>query len=343
MAMQSDRSSSRLSRRLLLAGASTLLAGGAAWLAMHELRLGVFALPTESDHIIDPTTIDGVPLNLLLPNLRDARVVVPDRPHDPRLVFEPGARSRMHRRRSFLVDTTSQRLRGRQEAADLARPRILLFGDSVAFGWGLSHHDSVGQCLQRDLSIRVLNAGVPALRPAPMGVWAHYLLDEIDVDLVLIVIRPRQDEIQDLVNAIAKIRQRSAAPIAMVLSPLSTFDVRGAASYGPLLAKVQAALGNVPVLEATDALRQHPADQGVELRRQDGMQRMVDVETQAVLVEVPDLPQRTAPEILQAFEDDPSLHEPFFFDGGHANKAGSLIFAQAIADFLRQQGLVPQG
>ena len=46
-----------------------------------------------------------------------------------------------------------------------------------------------------------------------------------------------------------------------------------------------------------------------------------------------------APEIIAAFEEYPSLKEPLFFDGGHPDKLGFVLFANEVANFVKDKFL----
>ncbi|MCK6503209.1 hypothetical protein L6R53_07410 [Myxococcota bacterium] len=318
-----------------------MVASGLAWLGWRVATRGVYALPTESDRIVEPVALAHGPANLLIPGLRDAVVVVPDRPHDPRDAIDPAARAAMKRRRAFSVDSNQERLRGRAEVEQAPRPRVLVLGDSVPFGWGVDWARCLPVRLGQALDAPVLVGGVPGMRPDQLEHWAEHLLRRAQVDLVLVIQRPRQDELPTLGRVVRRIRGITGARVAAVFSPVSTFDVRGGDSVGPLLAAARAQLPDLPMLEATDGLRAALPRRGVVLRREGGRQRVVDLESGAVRVEAPDHPDRTDPAVYAALEEDPDLREAGFFDGGHVDEEGSERFAGVLADFVRQQGLWP--
>lgn len=330
---------SLLSRRLLLAGASTLLAGGVGLGVMRLARRGVFALPTESDDIIDPLVIEGARLNLLKAGLRGARVIVPDRPHDPRDTMDPAARAAMGRRRMFRVDTNALRLRGRREVEAYASPRLLLLGDSVAFGWGVDFDESIGERLSAELGQPVLCAGVPAMRPEQLVHWARALLPQVPAQAVLILIRPREDELPAVASLLRVLQSGGLTKVGLALSPLSSFDLRGARSRTTLADQARRAMPGLAVMETTDALWAHPPGGGVILRAQGQRQELVDALSGEVRLSAVGPDERVAPELYEAFEQDPALREPFFYDGGHVDAEGSRLLAADIAAFVRTAGL----
>jgi lysophospholipase L1-like esterase len=52
-------------------------------------------------------------------------------------------------------------------------------------------------------------------------------------------------------------------------------------------------------------------------------------------------PRQLAPEVTAYFDADASRFEPLFYDGGHPDAAGYALYAETVASFLRDQGLVP--
>ena len=78
----------------------------------------------------------------LLPNVKDAVMVVPDRPHDPQEIRASDRATRVTRVRRFTVSTNSQGYRGPEFPDTVSHPRILCVGDSVTFGWGVTFDES---------------------------------------------------------------------------------------------------------------------------------------------------------------------------------------------------------
>ena len=83
-------------------------------------------------------------------------------------------------------------------------------------------------------------------------------------------------------------------------------------------------------------------DGGVSLVIESGKQKVVDRTSGEVLVEgnFPSPPRSLAPEIVELFEADESIKEPLFFDGGHPDKEGFILFASAVNEWVTAQGWI---
>ena len=87
-----------------------LLFGGVVVLLI-VLGYSQLAPSHQSDKIAEKAPELGAGAYLLLPNLVNARVVAPDRPHDPSEVHSENKQQRIKRVRSFLVSTNQQGMR----------------------------------------------------------------------------------------------------------------------------------------------------------------------------------------------------------------------------------------
>ena len=121
-----------------------------AILCMVLLAQFFFQKPKEilSDTITQEAAYLGGGGHVLLPNLKNAKVIAPDRPHDPSEVQAKDRFERITRLRTFYVTTNSIGLRSpeiRQNKPDL---RIVCLGDSVTFGWGVPEEDSYPRQLE---------------------------------------------------------------------------------------------------------------------------------------------------------------------------------------------------
>ena len=99
------------------------------------------------------------------------------------------------------------------------------------------------------------------------------------------------------------------------------------------------------MLDLTIAFRAALPLPGVILEIEDGKQRMLELPGRALLLEAdapplaPGQPSLAA-EIVAAFEDDPEVAEPLFLDGGHPDAEGFVVFTDAVAAWIQQQGLL---
>ena len=93
------------------------------------------------------------------------------------------------------------------------------------------------------------------------------------------------------------------------------------------------------VVELTDPFHAAQAGRGEVLREQDGMHQVVDQETGRVWLETP-VPRRSShgppgPAMDEAvyalFESEPEVREALFFDEGHPDAEGFVVFAESVA------------
>ena len=282
----------------------------------------------------------------LLPNVKDAVMVVPDRPHDPQEIRASDRATRVTRVRRFTVSTNSQGYRGPEFPDTVSHPRILCVGDSVTFGWGVTFDESYPARLSKLLGVDVINVGVPALKPDHMGNWIEARAAAFEPDIILFTARPnhaRPNPYGDYERALTQ-ATATGAKVGLVLPPISTFDAMGNSNRAAELQRVREIAarvpgGPVPVLELTDAFRAALPRPGYIMEQQSGRQVVRKLPENTVVMQ-PAAPQRgLAPEIVAAFEADASFAEPLFFDGGHPDAEGFEIFSAAVATWARQQFL----
>jgi lysophospholipase L1-like esterase len=334
-------------RTFLKLGASGValaaVAGGWAW-SRHRR-----ATALRSEPITGPWPALGEGAQWLLPDLHGALVVVPDRPHEQQEALDPVRRAKVTRLRSFHVDSGPRRLRGAPFAGQPAAgvQRLLAIGDSVTFGWGVEGERSWPARLQARLlaaghAVEVLNAGVPA---QPLMIMEAYLRHEapgLGLDGVLFTRRPPALDGHAAINFAATIgRCREALPgvrFHVLLPPVSRFDPRGCAAWSEEARQVGEALGEVPVLDLTEALRAAQGSRGTGLEVAGGRQRLLDLERGEVLLEVQAPPEGLAPQIYARFEEDPTVREALFFDDGHPDADGLEVVATAVEGALERAG-----
>ncbi len=373
---------------------------GVGLLALVALGVAVWAWKAKdgdqiSDPIFDPMRMDadwmaggaevdsGKSLGLL-PDLRSAEVVIPDRPHDPEEAPTPEMKAGFTRLRAFTISTNGAGLRVKDAAegeavAEIGEKtgfRIVCIGASVSFGWGVSHEESYPALLAGMLGVEVINAGGPAGEPEGLVRWAEVNLPALDPDLVIFSLRPdypREAPIQRFATTMKKLAQLALpGKLGVVLPPLSTFDfqLEDLAMLYPdesdVIARdiqeVTSALGSIPILgltpvfrEAQLAYRPDSADEvAVMLEKTLHHHRLLRLPDRSPVVETaaprsvePGADGWVNPEslviampILEAFEAQDQMHEPYFFDGGHPDEAGYALFARSVASWVQEQGLI---
>ena len=306
-------------------------------------------VPTESDEFFQAARELGPNSNVLIPNLRGARVVTPDRPHDPVEARTPEALAAIGRRRVFEITTNSLGLRG-PELGPKDGYRVLCVGESVTFGWGVAADESYPALLAEELGVEVVNAGIPAMRPTQMVRWLERYTKTIQPDLVLFTARPDwmlHDPWRNYFDSIQQVRRTMyPTPVALILPPISTFDLRGRDHRPKELERLQKSMDNVPWLDLTPAFRAAMKDatvsrrgRGVVLEPNGSTQRVMDAESGSLVLEAssPD-PTKLAPQVVAWLEANPSYAEPLMFDGAHPDAEGFEVFAETVAAFVRKQG-----
>jgi lysophospholipase L1-like esterase len=250
--------------------------------------------------------------------------------------------------------------------------RIVCLGASITFGWGVSHAESYPARLEQELGVEVINAGAPAGDVILLAEWARKHILQLDPDLILFNVRPAyrdpQGPAQVLLQGVNILRQAAPqASLGVVMPPLSTFDLQtpdilmdypqlgwGGEGDGQPAAEADArstaqVLAPIPLLDLTPAFRDaqfryRPTgdEVAVLLQRSRAHQRLVRLPSRTLLVEVPAARDGIAWQILGAFDSDASMHEPFFYDGGHPDADGYALYAREVARWVRQQGWLSQ-
>ena len=304
----------------------------------------------KSDLFLQPAPPPKNTWHVLIPNLKEAKVYVMDRPHAPEELMSDEALSKHKRVRQFTISTNEQGMRegviGRKQGK-----RILCVGESVTFGWGVAAEDSYPAHLERLLDVEVINAGIPSSTVEHSSYWIQNYAEALQPDLILLTARVdwrHPNALPNFSNSIQNAaRYIAPVPIALVLPPISSFDRRGLSTLEQERQHIQRSLRNTPVLDLTPIFQQQTDEKGVRLRIVEQTQQLLDVKTGAVLVEGVNRPLQSgqpalAPEIVEAFEEHLSWHEPMIFDGGHPDEDGFLLFAQTVANWIGEKGWLDQ-
>ncbi|MAA79608.1 MAG: hypothetical protein CL916_10145 [Deltaproteobacteria bacterium] len=284
----------------------------------------------------------GIGAHLLLPNLNDATIVAPDRPHDPKELQNPKTKSAIKRVRQFSVSTNSQGFRGPEISKTKTGLRILCLGDSVTFGWGVEQEESYPSLIAKSLSLDVINAGIPAMKPRHIALWSSDLRS-LKPDIILFARRPdwsAPNAMDSYQQAVRRIQANFAtAKLGIILPPISTFDPRGLAQAPKERAEIRNRLPNIPFLDLTPVFHSNMPKRGYKLVIDGGTQKMIDRKNGQIYREG-NAAQGLAKEIIDAFEEDKQVQEPLFFDGGHPDKEGFILFSVKVEEWMRQQGWI---
>ena len=293
-----------------------------------------------SDTITKEAPKLGKGAHLLLPNLQNATVVAPDRPHDPMELRNPKTKAAITRTRQFSVSTNAQGFRGPELQETKSSTRILCLGDSVTFGWGVAQEESYPALLAQSLSLEVINAGVPAMKPRHIAQWSAQLRS-LEPDIVLFARRPdwsSPNAMYSYQQAVQMIQANfTTAKLGIILPPISTFDPRGLAHAPKERAEIQKRLRGIPFLDLTPVFHNNMPKRGYKLVIEGSTQKMINREDGTVFREGQAV-QGLAREIIAAFEGDAQVQEPLFFDGGHPDKEGFVLFSSKVEEWMRQQG-----
>ena len=293
-----------------------------------------------SDTITQEAPTLGKGAHLLLPNLKNATVVAPDRPHDPMELHNPKTKAAITRLRQFSVSTSSLGFRSPEIQEKKSGVRILCLGDSVTFGWGVEQEESYPALLAKSLNAEVINAGVPAMKPRHIAQWSSQLRF-LQPDIVLFARRPdwsSPNAMHSYQQAIQAIQANfTTAKLGIILPPVSTFDPRGLSQAPQERTEIQKRLRGIPFLDLTPIFHQNMPSRGYKLIIDGNTQQMINRESGQVY-RTGQATQGLAPEIISAFEENPQVQEPLFFDGGHPDKEGFVLFSSKVEEWMRQQG-----
>lgn len=322
----------RLGVKLVAAAIVTGAVAVAAVLALRAPRM-------ESASISEPWDELGGIL-WLKPNLRDALMVAPDRPHSPQEVERARAGgASIGRTRTFRVNTNAQRLRGREDVGPKRAgvTRILGIGESIGFGWGVAddetwHRQLEAMLEERGHEVEILNAGMPSAGSDTMAAFCRQIAPSLEPDIVVLVRRPPRQGAAQVSQMISQCERATGATAFQVLPPVSSFDLRGqldvrrSAQHFRQLVESGAVVDLNPVFEAAREGR------GETLVARAGELHVVDQETGETWLSVPepakggDIPAAVG----QLFDREPEVREALIFDGGHPDAEGSVVFGEAL-------------
>ena len=326
-------------KKFIFTAAIVLSIAGSAWWMSGSKDIH------QSETISTPAPELGPRAHKLLPNLKKAEVIVPDRPHDPVEVFSEDKAKTIQRTRAFTVSTNSLGYRD-DELSTKRNLKIVCVGDSVTFGWGVKHSETYPSQLAKSLGVDVLNTGVPALKPEHVEAYIKSILESVQPPIVLIAMRPNwmtPNPLQGYVQTMKRIHrtlQQQNIQLGLILPPLASFDPKGRSNNSREVAFLRKELGNIPLLDTTPIFDTNLPEGGVTLQLNRGMQQMIDRSTGTVLAEGPQPPppKSLAKEIVAQFENNSDIREPLFFDGGHPDAEGFVLFGDTVSKWITDLG-----
>ena len=279
----------------------------------------------------------------LLPNLEEARVFQPDRPHSFQEVhaWRQGEGNEIGRVREYALNTNAFRLRGpKMKPKRRAVTRVIAIGDSVTHGWGVTYEESYPQQLEKMLlakghRVEVINAGVPANPVSVMERWCTTIGPDLRPDIIIWTRRSAQQGPQPVLSyarAVQRCKNATGAEMIVALPPVSTFDVKGSRIWETERNHLAAAIGKGAgvVMDLTPHFRKAQKGRGEMLEERNGQLAVVDQENGKVWVTAAPTSHDLPAEIYALFEAQPDVREALFFDEGHPDAEGFEVFARAL-------------
>jgi lysophospholipase L1-like esterase len=359
-----------MNRRLLILPIALLLVG----VAVAGVILWRRPPAMESDNIFRNDTIFG---HTLVPNLRQAKVVMPGRPHPTIKMDSRTERDKVTKRVTYYCSTNSMGFRGPEIALNPApgTVRIVCLGDSITFGHGVADDQCYPAVLQKVLashgSFEVINFGVHRYHSGKMllqmqqrVLWLHprvvticaavnetlKQIEHIEPKLFQLEIpeecyRQALYEFRNNMLQIVDLARRNSITLILLVPPATSFfpfqDIHGYCDIVREIASEQ----HLPLidLERIFAARE----------RQDGLVLETEGDTQRVLAFHNGVPQEvfSAPvvpggvsnvtEAVYEFLDKNPVSQRLSITGTHPNAEGDRLIAELLAPEILRQVAVP--
>lgn len=296
----------------------------------------------------------------LLPNLENARLVAPARPHQVHRVQDRIHKAEVQRRAVFRVNTNALGMRCGTPCRTPSlehnpkRLRIACVGDSITFGWGYSYEESYPAFLEQrlqaarpDRQVEVINAGIPGL---PMGSIPGIIQHKVaplkpDVVFALklgdLMEREPLSAYRQRLEELTRLAQVGGFKLVIGSPPISSFDLHPQGWQFAEALQRYGAETQLPVLVLAPLFKERGLGRGLKLEVEGPQQHLVAYEDGQRVVRfsapAPQLPETIAPEIY-AWLDRSNETEALFFDDGHPDVEGNQLLAEQLASLLLAQG-----
>ena len=338
-----------------------------AW-ALYALLRPLLSQPVlESDPIFEHQSGFGAQLRK---NLRDARVVIPARPHPlPFLPMDPEYTGRITKRLTFTCSTNSDRFRGVREYTTVPAEgivRIAVVGDSITFGHGVNDQTTYPQVLETRLGagFEVINAGVPGqdshrvlldLEKRVLPFQPHVVVvcvgvnelsnspersDESQMQLWLSELRywKEEQELAENLTAIEQVCVAAGVRLVLLVPPVNSFSpFPDAARFCRVVRHVAKERG-LPCVDLQTEFQDAEEHNGLVLVHQQESQTVVryqDGQPEELLT-VPVSPTRQqyiADEVYDLLDAEP-IAMSLSLDGSHPNARGMALIAELVQPLI---------
>ena len=120
--------------------------------------------------------------------------------------------------------------------------------------------DSYPAQLSRILGVDAINAGIPSARIEQSKVWIQKHAKALDADLILLTYRPDWNQANAINNFVAAIKDIQKIvhpiPLGLILSPISSFDLKGLQYAQKEEQELPAKLGSIALLNLSPIFRE---------------------------------------------------------------------------------------
>ncbi len=350
--------------------AMLVICAGIAWGLYSLLRPHLPGPKSESDPILEGGP--GLSPLMLRENLRDARGVIPARPHP--LPFRPDEAQyaeRITRRMTFLCSSNSAGFRGTREYAPAPAAgvvRVAAVGDSITFGYGVADDETYPHLLGERLGpgFEVLNAGVPGHdstrtlwdlqnRVLPMQPGVVIVCTGVNEMLSLPErseparaklwlsepqYRSAEARLAGNLEAMQRACSEAGARLVLLVPPVNTLSpFPDSPRMGDVVREAARRLG-VPWLDLEDEFRAVERQRGLVLEHGDGSQTLLsyeDGEPEVLLTApaAPDREQYIVDEVYAVLDREP-ISPALSIDDCHPNPVGHGFIAELLEPLVRE-------